>query len=125
MCGSGAVVCSLSLLIRWAQRARCQAETPLIVLFRFLRPALTIHFKELYRCEQLYSCAVDIVPYSKDIVLAAALVIAYVYLTVGLFVRYHRLSLVVVGGVTTVGILVGSVGVFWFPDAIARLAENC
>jgi hypothetical protein len=23
-----------------AQRARCQAETPLIVLFRFLRPAL-------------------------------------------------------------------------------------
>src|SRR5258708_3202833 len=24
-----------------AQRARCQAETPLIVLFRFLRPALT------------------------------------------------------------------------------------
>src|SRR6478609_197210 len=34
------VVCSLSLLIRGAQRARCQAETPLIVLFRFLRPAL-------------------------------------------------------------------------------------
>jgi hypothetical protein len=30
----------LSLLIRWAQRARCQAETPLIGLFRFLRPAL-------------------------------------------------------------------------------------
>src|ERR1700687_3838683 len=25
-----------------AQRARCQAETPLIVLFRFLRPALFI-----------------------------------------------------------------------------------
>jgi hypothetical protein len=37
---SGAVVSSWSLLIRWAQRARCQAETPLIVLFRFLRPAL-------------------------------------------------------------------------------------
>jgi hypothetical protein len=36
VCGSGGVVCSLSLLIRWAQRARCQAETPLIVLFRFL-----------------------------------------------------------------------------------------
>ena len=43
MCGSGAVVCSLSLLIRWAQRARCQAETPLIVLFRFLRPALFVN----------------------------------------------------------------------------------
>jgi hypothetical protein len=41
VCGSGAVVSSWSLLIRWAQRARCQAETPLIVLFRFLRPALT------------------------------------------------------------------------------------
>src|SRR5260221_6164112 len=26
-----------------AQRARCQAETPLIVLFRFLRPALLQH----------------------------------------------------------------------------------
>src|SRR5258705_13943555 len=25
-----------------AQRARCQAETPLIVLFRFLRPALQV-----------------------------------------------------------------------------------
>ena len=35
-----AVVCSLSLLIRRAQRARCQAETPLIALSRFLRPAL-------------------------------------------------------------------------------------
>jgi len=30
-----AVVLSSSLLIRWAQRARCQAETPLIVLCRF------------------------------------------------------------------------------------------
>src|ERR1700730_15861432 len=38
--GSGGVVCSLSLLIRGAQRARRQAETPLIVLFSFLRPAL-------------------------------------------------------------------------------------
>jgi integrase len=40
VCGSGVVVCSLSLLIRWAQPARCQAETPLIGLCRFLRPAL-------------------------------------------------------------------------------------
>jgi len=32
---------SWSLLIRWAQRARCQAETPLIVLCRFPGPALT------------------------------------------------------------------------------------
>jgi hypothetical protein len=30
----------LSLLIRGPQRARCQAETPLIVLYRFPRPAL-------------------------------------------------------------------------------------
>ena len=42
VCGSGAVVCSLSLLIRGAQRARCQAETPLIALFRFVRPVLTM-----------------------------------------------------------------------------------
>jgi hypothetical protein len=38
--GSGGVVYSLSLLIRWAQRARCQAETPLIALRRFPEPAL-------------------------------------------------------------------------------------
>jgi hypothetical protein len=31
-----------NLLIRGAQRARCQAETPLIVLFRFSRPALCV-----------------------------------------------------------------------------------
>jgi hypothetical protein len=31
----------LSLLIRWAQRARCQAETPLIGLCRFPQPALS------------------------------------------------------------------------------------
>ena len=28
LCASGAVVCSLFLLICWAQRACCQAETP-------------------------------------------------------------------------------------------------
>jgi hypothetical protein len=38
--GSGGVVCSLSHLIRWTQRARCQAETPLIALCRFPEPAL-------------------------------------------------------------------------------------
>jgi hypothetical protein len=31
----------LSLLIRWAQRARSQAETPLIVLSRFAAPVLS------------------------------------------------------------------------------------
>src|SRR5688572_92794 len=42
VCGSGALVCSSSLLIRSAQRARCQAETPPIVLSRFPRPALAL-----------------------------------------------------------------------------------
>jgi signal transduction histidine kinase len=41
VCGFGEVVCSLSLLIRRAQRAHCQAETPLIVLCRFPGPALS------------------------------------------------------------------------------------
>jgi TIR domain/Putative peptidoglycan binding domain len=45
MCGSGAVVVAWSLLIRGAQRARRQAETPLIALFRFPRPALGIEFR--------------------------------------------------------------------------------
>ena len=45
MRGSGAVVCSLSLLIRWAQRARYQAETPPIPLSKFPRPALFNNFK--------------------------------------------------------------------------------
>jgi hypothetical protein len=38
----GAVVCSWSLLIRWAQRARHQAETPPIPLPKFPGPALII-----------------------------------------------------------------------------------
>jgi hypothetical protein len=42
VCGSGAVVCSLSLLIRGAQRARCQAEIPLIDLSKIPEPALTV-----------------------------------------------------------------------------------
>src|ERR1035437_8052011 len=41
VCGSGAVVCSWSLLIRGAQRARHRAETPPIALCRFPGPALT------------------------------------------------------------------------------------
>src|SRR5713101_4028846 len=40
VCGSGALVCSSYLLIRRAQRARCQAEIPPIVLSRFPEPAL-------------------------------------------------------------------------------------
>jgi hypothetical protein len=36
------LVCSSSLLIRRHQRARCQAETPLIDLFRFAEPALSL-----------------------------------------------------------------------------------
>src|SRR5258705_3908790 len=40
VCGSGGLVCSSYLLIRRAQRARCQAETPPILLSRFPEPAL-------------------------------------------------------------------------------------
>jgi len=39
---SGGVVCSFYLLIRWAHPARCQAETPPIVLCRFPRPAILL-----------------------------------------------------------------------------------
>src|SRR5258707_9097102 len=55
VCGFGEVVCSLSLLIRWAQRARCQAETPLIVLCRSLRPAL-ISIVEPVRPQPKHAC---------------------------------------------------------------------
>jgi hypothetical protein len=41
VCGSVGLVWSSSLLIRWAHRARCQAETPLIALCRFPGPALS------------------------------------------------------------------------------------
>src|SRR6476660_9897432 len=40
VCGSGGLVCSSCLLIRRAQRARYQAETPPILLSRFPEPAL-------------------------------------------------------------------------------------
>jgi hypothetical protein len=36
----GAVVCSLSLLVRWAQRARCQVDTPLGILCKIVGPKL-------------------------------------------------------------------------------------
>jgi hypothetical protein len=49
VCGSGAVVCSWFLLIRGAQRARHQAETPPIVLCRFPGPALTTRRVGTYR----------------------------------------------------------------------------
>src|ERR1700737_4751206 len=48
-----------------AQRARCQAETPLIVLFRFLRPALyIIQQKRLPDAHQttLYGAAIRLRP---------------------------------------------------------------
>jgi hypothetical protein len=46
VCGSGAVVSTWSLLIRGAQRARRQAEIPLIGLCRIPGPALfLIRFK--------------------------------------------------------------------------------
>src|SRR3979490_164917 len=40
LCGSGGLVCSSYLLIRRAQRARCQAETPPIVLSKIPEPTL-------------------------------------------------------------------------------------
>src|SRR5215470_5843954 len=40
VCGSGAVVASWSLLIRRHQRARCQAEIPLIALCKIPEPLL-------------------------------------------------------------------------------------
>jgi hypothetical protein len=55
VCGSGGVAWSSCLLIRWAQRASCQAETPLIVLCRFPGPALSItggHGDENYLAPQ-------------------------------------------------------------------------
>jgi len=48
VCGSGVLVCSSSLLIRRHQRARCQAETPLIDLFKFAEPALLFGFAQRY-----------------------------------------------------------------------------
>src|SRR3981081_2837323 len=41
LCGSGGLVCSSYLLIRRAQGARCQAETPPIVLSKIPEPALS------------------------------------------------------------------------------------
>jgi hypothetical protein len=42
VCGSGAVVASWSLLIRRHQRARCQAEIPLIALCKIPEPLLGV-----------------------------------------------------------------------------------
>src|SRR5208337_2484357 len=42
LCGSGAVSCSSSLLIRRHQRARCQAEIPLTAPSEIVEPPLEI-----------------------------------------------------------------------------------
>jgi hypothetical protein len=48
VCGSGGLVCSLCLLIRRAQRARGQAETPPIILSRFPEPALIYYVADIF-----------------------------------------------------------------------------
>src|SRR5215471_6125348 len=43
LCGSGAVSCSSSLLIRRHQRARCQAEIPLTAPSEIVEPPLSFN----------------------------------------------------------------------------------
>src|SRR5215471_2646499 len=51
LCGSGAVSCSSSLLIRRHQRARCQAEIPLTAPSEIVEPPLWARRKEISNME--------------------------------------------------------------------------
>jgi uncharacterized membrane protein len=83
----------------------------------------TIHYKELYSCIT-YPCSEAIGPYVKDFVFAIALLIAFIYLTAGLLIKYKRVALSILGAAAIAIFLSGTVGVFVFPDVAASLAEN-
>jgi hypothetical protein len=84
----------------------------------------TIYFKNLYFCETLEKgCKVDPVLYLNDWVLGTMLLIGYVFLTVGLLVKYHRLVLGLLSAATVATIILGAFAVFRFSADIAQLTD--
>jgi hypothetical protein len=77
----------------------------------------TLHIKALYS-------PMDLGTYFKDIVLAIVFLIVYIYLTLGLLVKYHRLVLALLGSAATILILSVAISVLWFAEPVARLSEN-
>lgn len=83
----------------------------------------TIYFKNLYSCSHL-PCTPSAEHYLQDGVLGAMLLIGYLYLTVGLLVRYRRLALTVLGAAAAILIMLCAVAVVRYSETIAALAEQ-
>jgi hypothetical protein len=84
----------------------------------------TIYFKNLYFCETLeQGCKVNPVLYLNDWVLGTMLLIGYVFLTVGLLVKYHRLVLGLLSAAAVATIILGAFAVFRFSADIAQLTD--
>jgi hypothetical protein len=78
----------------------------------------TNYFKKLYFCGLQESCGEV---YFKDWVFAAVLLIGYIYLTVGLLVKYHRVALGLLGAAAVAVIVAGAFAVFRYGADIAPL----
>jgi hypothetical protein len=83
----------------------------------------TIFFKNLYFCEALDNCAVSATLYLNDWVLGVMLLIGYLFLTVGLLVKYRRLVLGFLGASAVATIVLGAFAVFRFSADIAQLTD--
>jgi hypothetical protein len=78
----------------------------------------TNYFKKLYFCGLHESCG-EI--YFKDWVFGATLLIGYIYLSIGLLVKYRRVALGLLGSAAVVVIVAGAFAVFRFGADIAPL----
>jgi hypothetical protein len=83
----------------------------------------TIYFKNLYSCETLGNCPFNPLVYLTDGIMGAMLLIAYVFLTAGLLVKYHRLALSFLGTFAIATILFGAFVVVRYGAEIALFSD--
>jgi TIR domain len=83
----------------------------------------TIYFKDLYYCADLRQCSLSADHYLYDIILGIMLLMAYLYLTVGLLIQYRRTALSLLGTAFILLITVSAFAVARFAANVAQLAE--
>lgn len=85
----------------------------------------TDYFKYLYSCEHYGNCSnLALKLYFPDGVLASALAICYVFLSVGLIYRYRRYALGIVGAFAVVLSLLGAFLIYWYQERLAQLTDS-
>jgi hypothetical protein len=85
----------------------------------------TTYVKHIYfGCDNTNPCAPGLLDYSKDLILFIMLLLAYVYLTAGLFYKYRRWVMGFLGAAAVVLIISIAIAVVWFNQRIAPLTEQ-